>query len=189
MKLSDLRPNDRNPRKITDDQMKRLKKSLAKFGDLSGIVFNEVTKTLVGGHQRIEALEGAEIEITQEFDEPTKTGTTKEGFILFEGERHKYRQVRWDETAQKAATIAANKHGGDWYYPLLVDQLIELDASNIDLDLTGFSHEEITSLLDVKTDDKDEDDEDKERDVKSSIVTCPSCNHRFDPKDKIGDDD
>lgn len=52
MQIRDLKPAGYNPRKITKSQLERLKKSLDEFGDLSGIVFNVRTQTLIGGHQR-----------------------------------------------------------------------------------------------------------------------------------------
>ena len=36
-KTSDLPPNPRNPRKITDQRLARLRRSMAEFGDLSGM--------------------------------------------------------------------------------------------------------------------------------------------------------
>jgi hypothetical protein len=56
MLLSDLLPADYNPRKISDKAMKGLRASLSRFGELGGIVFNERTGRLVGGHQRVKAL-------------------------------------------------------------------------------------------------------------------------------------
>ncbi len=45
MQIKDLKPAAYNPRKITDAQLARLKKSLEEFGDLSGIVVNVRTQT------------------------------------------------------------------------------------------------------------------------------------------------
>ena len=52
MKLKDLKPNPGNPRKITDERLSMLKKSIETFGDLSGFVYNRTTQRLSGGHQR-----------------------------------------------------------------------------------------------------------------------------------------
>ena len=56
MRLADLAPAEYNPRKISDRAMKGLRASLARFGELGGIVWNERTRRLVGGHQRVKAL-------------------------------------------------------------------------------------------------------------------------------------
>lgn len=148
MKLSDLSGNPRNPRKITDQKLEMLKKALAEFGDLSGIVFNRRTQQLVGGHQRLKALpRDAELVREQEYAEPTRTGTVAEGYAVIDGERFKYREVDWDDTREKAANIAANKHGGEFDLPILSEWLLELDAMNIDMDLTGFDADELEDLM------------------------------------------
>lgn len=173
MKLSDLAPNPQNPRKISDDQKKRLKKSLETFGDLSGIIFNRTTGRLVGGHQRQKSLPpDAEI-VRKELAEATPTGTIAIGHILLpNGEKLAYRETAWSESTEKAAALAANQHGGEWDYPLLIDHLIDLDNNNIDLDLTGFSTEEIENLLAP------------EKEPKKKLVTCPQCGTEFDSKAK-----
>ncbi|KKU25466.1 MAG: methylase N-4/N-6 protein, partial [Microgenomates group bacterium GW2011_GWA2_46_16] len=136
MKLTDLKPADYNPRTITDEQMERLKKSLAEFGDLSGIVFNRRTGNLVGGHQRLKCLPpDAKIE-KKDLKAKTKTGTIAQGFIIFDGgEKHTYREVDWDEATEKTANIAANKHGGEWDDDKLGELLKELsEMPGFDLD-------------------------------------------------------
>lgn len=54
MRISDLKPAPYNPRKIFTDALEGLKRSLKRFGDLSGIVFNK--RTGHAGHQRVKAL-------------------------------------------------------------------------------------------------------------------------------------
>ena len=56
MPLAELLPADYNPRRISDRAMKGLRASLERFGELGGIVYNEQTGRLVGGHQRVKAL-------------------------------------------------------------------------------------------------------------------------------------
>lgn len=56
MALAELLPADYNPRRINDKAMKGLRASLERFGELGGIVYNEQTGRLVGGHQRVKAL-------------------------------------------------------------------------------------------------------------------------------------
>jgi hypothetical protein len=56
MKIADLLPADYNPRRISDKALKGLRASLERFGELGGIVYNEQTGRLVGGHQRVKAL-------------------------------------------------------------------------------------------------------------------------------------
>ena len=147
MNLKDLAPNPRNPRTISDDQLTRLAKSLEKFGDISGFVFNRRTGRLAGGHQRGKALPDAPITITREYAEPTRSGTVAEGYVEINGERFSIRFVDWDEQTEHAANVAANKHGGSFDNEKLREIMLELDHHNFDLDLTGFSLDELDILM------------------------------------------
>lgn len=147
--ITDLKPANYNPRKITDEQLERLKKSLQEFGDLSGIVFNRRTGNLVGGHQRIKCLP-PDVKIEKkELKEKSKTGTKAQGFIIFDGgEKHTYREVDWDEATEKMANIAANKHGGEWDKEKLWELLKELsEMPNFDFGLIGFDDSELENFL------------------------------------------
>lgn len=147
-KLSQLNANQRNPRKITDEKLDLLKASMQEFGDLSGIIYNVNLKRLVGGHQRKKALpEDAEIIIEKEYNPPTPAGTVAEGYVKLGTESMKYREVDWSEIKDFAANIAANKHGGDWDIPILTEILLDLDANNLDMTLTGFTEKELENLL------------------------------------------
>jgi hypothetical protein len=147
-KVSDLKPNAKNPRKISDDALARLAKSLETLGDLGGVVWNVQLRRLSGGHQHLKVLpEDAEIQIIHRYETPTTAGTIADGFIRAWGELHKYREVMWDETRDKLAMLAANKHGGAWDYGLLSEYLLELDTSGADLDLSGFTFDEIANIL------------------------------------------
>lgn len=149
--------NPLNPRKITPEQLKMLADSLRRFGDLSGLILNVKTNHLVGGHQRTKVLGSAPVEITKRYETATANGTVAEGFVIFEGERYTYREVSWDEHTENAAMIAANKHGGDWDFPMLSTLLLELDTGAFDLALTGFSAQELERMVrGVKVEGKDE---------------------------------
>lgn len=136
MKIDDLKPNIKNPRKISAKQKAGLKKSIEEFGDLGGIVFNEETNSLVGGHQRKNALKGAEIKIINKYDPPTKTGTVADGFAIIGGEKFSYRVVRWNKNREMEALLAANKHGGVFDADLM--KVISADFKDLDFGLAGF---------------------------------------------------
>lgn len=145
---SALKANPKNPRKISDEQRARLKKSLEALGDLSGVVYNVRTKRLVGGHRRSEELPpDSEITIIEKYDRPTPAGTIAIGFITAWGERFNYREVDWDIPTETAAMLGANKHGGIWDEGLLIEHFMFLDNANIDLDLTGFQYDEIENMV------------------------------------------
>lgn len=145
MKIKDLKPNKKNPRKISAKKLDALKSSLEKFGDLSGFVFNRRTKTLVSGHQRQKTLpQDATIKIEIKHEVPTAAMTVAEGYVIIGEERFKYREVDADETWEMEALLAANKHGGDWDRDLL--KVAIADLPGIDLSVTGFDIPELEAM-------------------------------------------
>jgi len=150
MQIKDLKPNVRNPRKISKERLDSLKASMLKFGDLSGFVYNRTTKRLFGGHQKQKvSAEDSQVKITQKYDVPTAAKTVAEGYVLIEGEKFKYREVEADETWEMEAMIAANAHGGEWDKDLL--KLNFADFKGIDLGLTGLTPIDLKEM-DIKID-------------------------------------
>lgn len=146
--LGDLKPNPQNPRKISKEELEALKKSLDEFGDLSGFVYNVRSQQLIGAHQRAEVSpKDSQVFIDKRYETPTKTGTVAEGWIEINGERHKYREVDVDAQREKAMNIAANKHGGEFDMPKLTEWLLELDQHNYDLEVVGFSAQELDAIM------------------------------------------
>ncbi len=119
MKINELNKYYKNPRKITDKQKELLKRDLKELGDLSGIVHDLNSNEIIGGNQRSIIFQNAEIQITEEFNKPTKTGTVAFGYIIFNKEKYNYRQVKWTKKQCEKANIVANKAGGDWDFDLL----------------------------------------------------------------------
>ncbi len=148
MQLKGLKKNPRNPRKITDEKLQAMRSSLIKYGDLSGIVYNVKTKTLVGGHQRSDTgLSEGEIEIVERYPKPTTQGTVAIGWVTIAGEKHKYREVDVDEIREKEMNLAANKHGGEWDFSILPEWLNELDSHNVEMDVVGWDDKELENIL------------------------------------------
>jgi len=184
MKLQDLTPNPENPRHITDEKLAALKKSLQKYGDLSGIVFNQKTGKLIGGHQRQKVIENAEVTLTKELSTPSSTGTVAYGNLEFDGEIHSVRIVEVDEVIEKEMNLAANQHArsASWDFPKLTEWVIEIDSHNKDIEAMGWDeaeHEELMAY--VKTSDQDSDTDDKNESDSKAVheVTCPSCGHQW----------
>lgn len=97
-KVSDLKPSSYNPRTISEKSAEGLSKSIASFGNISGIVFNVRTGNLVAGHQRV-------TQIKSLFgDCPIENGS----IVTKTGERFSVRFVNWDLRKEKAANVAAN---------------------------------------------------------------------------------
>lgn len=145
MKVSDLKANTSNPRKMDAKSRGALQKSLEKFGDLNCIVFNRRTKSLIGGHQRTKSFPPeTTVKIEKKYDSPNHCMTVAEGYIEVAGERFKYREVEASEKWETEAMLAANRHSGEWD-----NELLRLNFSNfpdLDLELTGFSLDEMDDL-------------------------------------------
>ena len=53
--LDQLRPDPANPRRIGDDELDALERSLRQFGFVSPVLARRVDRTVIGGHQRLVA--------------------------------------------------------------------------------------------------------------------------------------
>ncbi len=115
-----------NPRKLLkpgDPAYDKLKKTVTRFGLVEPLVWNERTGNLVGGHQRLSVIE--------------ERGDTSVEVSV----------VDLDERAEKVLNLALNKHSGEWDFASLADMLQELDTGDIDMELTGFSADELEKLI------------------------------------------
>jgi len=120
MKLEDLKPAQYNPRQISPEAIAGLKKSIRKFGDLSGIVWNKRTGNIVAGHQRLRSLK-------EEFN--GKIAVSGNDILTPDGSRFPIRTVDWDEATERAANIAANNpHIAGEFTPELDAMLEEVKA-------------------------------------------------------------
>jgi len=146
--VGDLLPHSAayNPRRISEEALAALARSMREFGDLSGIVFNRKTGNLIGGHQRLKAFDPS-WKIRIERRPMDKLGTTAEGVILSPFGEWSYREVSWPEERERLANLAANRQGGEWDDDLLGKLLADLKGSGADVGLTGFLTAEIDELL------------------------------------------
>ena len=147
--VSDLIENpDNKIRKITDERLEMLDSSMKEFGDLSGIIVNTVTGHMIGGHQRVKSFDPSwAIKKGPFLDD---VGTTAVGYVDTPFGRWTYREVDWHPDKEKAALIAANKHGGQFVEKELNTVLLELDEHNFPVGLTGFSEEEIAERIQIQ---------------------------------------
>ena len=143
--VGDLVPASYNPRKITDKQLGMLKKSMAEFGDLSGVVVNVRTGRIIGGHQRTKNLDKSWPIVKQQHKD--KTGTVSLGYIETPAGRWQYREVDWSEKKEAAANVSANKQGGEFDLPLLKEIILNLDDGAFDMELTGFNSHELELMM------------------------------------------
>lgn len=120
----DLHDAPYNPRHISDDAKARLRAILAKIGVVMPVVWNERTKRIVGGHQRIGELDGL-----VGHDNYTLTIAV----------------VDVDEEREKDINLALNNAAaqGDWS----LDKLGEMFAGGLrDYEATGFTPADIYQL-------------------------------------------
>ena len=132
MNITDLRPNPKNPRKISAQRDARLAEYLAEFGDLSGLIFNR-DGTVISAHQRVRHYKrnGGQLVLVEQYDEPTKDGTIARGHIeMPDGTRYIVRQVDWEKEKAERAMIVANGSFGEWDTEVLLGHF-DFDISEL----------------------------------------------------------
>lgn len=121
-----LMPAGYNPRvdlEPDDEVYKNLQQSIEAFGYIEPIIWNERTGHVIGGHQRLKILIAkgySEIEVSR-IDVP--------------------------EEDERVLNVALNKITGRWDMDKLEDLLRDIQDSDGDILLTGFSQEEIDDML------------------------------------------
>lgn len=120
-KLSELIKAPYNPRRISPEQAASLQRSLTEFGTVEPIILNKQTGHIVGGHQRLDALQSL--------------GETETDVLI----------VDMSEEREQALNIALNKISGDWDNGMLSDVLLSMHEEL--RGLTGFDDLEINQLL------------------------------------------
>lgn len=124
--IDKVKPAAYNPRKDLkpgDPEYEKLKKSIAEFDIVEPLIWNKRSGNLVGGHQRLKVLR-------------ERGDATVEVSI-----------VDLDDAKEKALNIALNKISGEWDYPVLMGLLKELDAGDLNMEITGFDYKEFEDLM------------------------------------------
>lgn len=130
-----LKPSEYNPRKDLkpeDEEYKKIKNSILEFGYVSPIIINS-DMTVIGGHQRLKVLKELGYEQIQ--------------CII----------VNLDKNKEKALNLALNKISGEWDDEKLEQILTELKETDIDMNITGFSNDEIDDILKEVLGSKEDD--------------------------------
>ena len=112
IKLTELKVYPGNPRKISDEELNKLKRSLSEFGIVQPLIVNKKNE-VIGGNQRLKAMLSLNIAETE--------------CIVVDLPKDK----------EKALNLALNKISGEWDDDLLKDFMEDLDL--IDLELSGFA--------------------------------------------------
>src|SRR5271157_1155937 len=122
--IGELRPDLANPRRISEQELEALTRSIREFGLIDPIIARREDKTVIGGHQRLLAAR--------------KLGYKTVSVVLA------------DLTVEQSRllNIALNKISGSFDQELLARLLGELKAvPDIDLSLSGFGDDELKKLL------------------------------------------
>lgn len=133
--IEKLKPAEYNPRKDLkpeDEEYQKIKKSLIEFGYVAPVIINS-DMTVIGGHQRLKVLKEL-------------------GYTEIE-----CNVVNLDKDKEKALNIALNKITGEWDNTKLEELLAELKETSIDMDMTGFSFDEVDNMLKDITGSKEDD--------------------------------
>lgn len=124
--IEQLMPAKYNPRKDLkpgDPEYEKLARSMAEFGYVEPIIWNERTGNIVGGHQRFKVLKSQGVDSVE--------------CVV----------VDMDEAKEKTLNIALNKISGDWNNEALSSLFFDLNTLGINLLNTGFDEKEINDLL------------------------------------------
>jgi len=101
---------------------RRIKRSILEFGYVAPIIVN-ADMTVIGGHQRLKVLKELGYEEVE------------------------CNIVDLNKTKEKALNIALNKITGEWDNSKLEELLAELKETDIDMDMTGFTFDEVDNIL------------------------------------------
>lgn len=158
IKATELNAAAYNPRKDLqpeDTEYQKLRRSIEEFGYVEPIIWNERTKTVVGGHQRLKVL--------------LEKGADEIQCVV----------VDVDEKDEKILNVLLNKVKGRWDIGKLADLLQELDELG-GLDMTGYEEWELQALLmqydhikDLMEEDFSDYGSDKERDTFVMTFSLP----------------
>ena len=119
-----LQPDPANPRRIGDDELEALTRSLRQFGFVQPVLARREDSVVIGGHQRLSP--------------PAGSGSRR---CPSSGSTCRREQAR-------LLDLALNKISGAWDEQLLARLLADLQQSDgLDLTLSGFAEDEVTELV------------------------------------------
>ena len=156
--IDELRPDLANPRRISDQELETLTRSIQEFGLIDPIIARREDKMVIGGHQRLLAAR--------------KLGYKTVPVVLA------------DLTVEQAhlLNIALNKISGSFDQELLARLLKELqEIPDIDLSLSGFEDDELKKLL-KSLDARERRDRPENFDLDAAVKAAQSS-----PVAKLGD--
>lgn len=149
-KPSELSPYCNNARTHTPEQIEQIAASIREFGFINPIII-DANNGVIAGHARLQAAQSI--------------GLASVPVLRVE---------HLTEAQKKAYIIADNKLAlnADWNMELLNLELQELQELDFDLELTGFSLDEVSSLLDVSDNESEELKEEEYVETFEVVIEC-----------------
>lgn len=180
IKITDLKPAEYNPRRISEDDYQKLKNSISTFGLVDPIIVNLKNMHIVGGHQRYDVLLEEHMLDNDFLAELPMIRLGDVGFVFTDTNLSIV-----DDDHEKALNLALNKISGEWDNDKLAEVLEDLEDSDLDLELTGFDEYSLTELQfenDIEYDDDISDSDLSENTPSKEVkrIICPYCGKEFD---------
>lgn len=165
MKVSQLKLNPNNPRKIQPDKLEKLCASITNLPQmmtLRPIVYDPVTMHVLGGNQRLAAIRKLGMKEIPDEWAIAATDLTPE--------------------QQKEFVLRDNVQFGEWDFEMLSAEFGEFDLGELGLEMPEINTHH-PNFDESETTDKDIDDTDiapKTQDTKQYLdLICPECGHEY----------
>lgn len=180
IKITDLKPAEYNPRRISEEDYQKLKNSISTFGLVDPIIVNLKNMHIVGGHQRYDVLLDEHMLDNDFLAELPMIRLGDVGFVFTDTNLSIV-----DDDHEKALNLALNKISGEWDNDKLAEVLEDLEDSDLDLELTGFEEYELMELKfnnDIEYDDNISESDLSENTPSKEVkrIICPYCGKEFD---------
>lgn len=185
IKLTDLNPSENATRKIDDEGLRVLEKSMSNFGLVEPIIINlkDGANRIISGHQRYDVLLNQYIEGELASEDMHLITLGDLGWVFKDTNLNLD-----DEDSETQLSIAMNKHQGKFIKTKLREALKDLELKGLDVELAGFQKTELkrlnTKLRDNNTGTDSSTVDKKTIEVADRPVTkvakCPECGHEFE---------
>ena len=150
-----IRLNPKNPR-LNEGSVESIVKSINAFGIMWPILVRKANNTIIAGNTRYKAF--------------VQLGIEKIPVVFHDK----------DEVDAKVYAVFDNKSSENtpWDMPKLADLFVEFDQLNVDLDLTGFTPDEIAEIAPATFEPNKSEPQENE----PNIITCGNCGVEIDAK-------